>query len=177
MTIDARSCVLFLILCAAPIEAMAQNEATAHNAAQHSFTATAGLMDFDLSGTGQTWSGAIRATRALSDHVALEVGASFAKPEQDFGPSTFIAPEAHLQYHWRIGRVRPFAGGGIGFSHLRANLAINDTAFTWSGAGGARLDLSARVSLLAEMRVRGIEVDFAGSTAEWLGGVTWRLGS
>ncbi len=90
----------------------------AQNAAQHSFAVATGLMDFDLSGTGQAWSGAVR-----------------------------------------------------------ANLASNETDFTWSGAGGVRVDVSSRVSILGEMRVRGIEVDFTGSTAEWVGGVTWRLGT
>ena len=171
MTLNARSCVLFLLLCAAPLPVAAQGSA------QHSITAATGIMDFDLSGTGQAWSGAVRAARALTTHLALEVGASFAKPEQDFGPSTLIAPEAHLQYHWRAGRVRPYAGGGIGFAHVRANLASNDTDFTWSGAGGLRIDLTPRWSLIGEMRVRGIEVDFTGSTAEWLGGISWTVGS
>lgn len=171
MMTNARSFVLFLLLCAAPLEAMAQG------AAQHSITAATGVMDFDLSGTGQAWSGAARAARALTDHLAVEVGASFAQPTQDFGRSTFIAPEAHLQYHWRAGRVRPFAGGGIGFSHVRADLVRNETDFTWSAAGGARIDLSPRLSLVGEMRVRGIEVDFTGSTAEWVGGITWWLGN
>ena len=138
---------------------------------------TTGITDFDLSGTGTAWVGAVRATRALTGHVAVEIGASIARPEQDFGDSTLLAPDAHLQYHWRLGRVRPFAGGGIGFAHVRANLVSNDTDFTWSAAGGARIDVTRRVAILAEMRVRGFEVDFVGSSAEWLAGVTWRLGS
>ena len=145
-------------------------------AAQHGITGTAGVMDFDLSGTGQTFVAAVRATRAITDHVGVEVGASFAKPEQQFGPSTFLAPDLQLQYHWRVGRVRPYAGGGIGFAHVRANLADNETDFTWSGAGGVRIDLTDRAAVVGEMRVRGIEVDFTGTTAEWVGGVTWRLG-
>jgi opacity protein-like surface antigen len=106
----------------------------------------------------------------------VEIGASFAKPDQQFGPSTLIAPDVHLQYHWQIGRVRPYAGGGVGFAHVRANLAAHATDFTWSGAGGVRIDVTDRFAALGELRVRGIEVDFAGSTAEWLGGLTWRLG-
>jgi opacity protein-like surface antigen len=145
-------------------------------AAQHSLSVAAGIMDFDLSGTGQSFVAAVRATRALTDHVAVEVGGSFAKPDQQFGPSTVIAPDVHLQYHWRIGRVRPYAGGGVGFAHVRANLAESATDFTWSGAGGVRVDVTDRAAVMGEMRVRGIEVDFAGSIAEWVGGLTWRLG-
>lgn len=166
-------CILFVTLCgyALPTPVRAQN-----TAAQHAVSVTAGVMDFDLSGTGQTLVAAVRATRALTNHVAVEAGASFATPEQQFGPSTFLAPEVQLQYHWQLGRVRPYAGGGIGLAHERANLADNDTDFTWSGAGGLRVDLTDRAAIVGEMRVRGIEVDFTGSTAEWVGGLTWRLG-
>jgi hypothetical protein len=45
-----------------------------------------------------------------------------------------------------------------------------------SAAGGWRFDLTDRVALLGEMRVRTIGSNVSGSTAEWLGGVSWRLG-
>ena len=171
MTTRSGTWILSSIFCLVAAGAAAQD-----SAAQHSVTVAAGAIDFDLSGTGTTWVGAVRATRALGDRVAVEFGASVAKPDQDFGGSTLIAPEVHLQGHWRFGRVRPFAGGGLGFAHVRANLASNETDFTWSAAGGARVDLTPRVAMLAEMRVRGFEVDVTGSTAEWVGGITWRIG-
>ena len=59
---------------------------------------------------------------------------------------------------------------------MRANVAAHATDFTLSGAGGVRFDVTDRAAIMGEMRVRGIEIDFAGSTAEWVGGVTWRLG-
>ena len=166
----------FLVVSVFLLSLIATAASAQSTAAQHALAVTGGVMDFDLSGTGQTFVAAVRAARALTDHLAVEVGSSFARPEQQFGPSTIFAPEVQLQYLWRFGRVRPFAGGGIGFLHERANLAENETSFTWSGAGGLRIDLADRVALIGEMRVRGIEIDFTGSTAEWVGGLTWRLG-
>jgi hypothetical protein len=171
MQIGRRFYAAFLITFVVASAAHAQQPA-----ARHSLSVAVGIMDFDLSGTGQTFVAAVRATRALTDHVAVEIGGSFAKPDQQFGPSTLIAPDLHLQYYWQIGRVRPYASGGGGFAHVRATLAESATDFTWSGAGGVRIDVTDRAAITVEMRVRGIEVDFAGSTAEWVGGLAWRLG-
>ena len=52
---------------------------------------------------------------------------------------------------------------------------ISKNQFTLSAAGGARFDITDRWSMLGELRLRGID-DFAGSTAELLGGVSYRLG-
>jgi hypothetical protein len=43
-------------------------------------------------------------------------------------------------------------------------------------AGGTRFDITDGVALLGELRLHGIERDFAASTAEWMAGVSWRLG-
>jgi opacity protein-like surface antigen len=113
---------------------------------------------------------------ALTRSLAVEGNLLFAWPEQQFGPSSVTAVDAHLQYHWRVlGRVRPFAGGGIGFLTSQSDLR-NRTQFTLSAAGGARIDLTDRLSVLGEFRLRGVETDFVGSTAEVLGGLTYRLG-
>jgi hypothetical protein len=88
-----------------------------------------------------------------------------------------FSPEVHLQYHWRVGAFRPYAGGGGGFSWTDAGaFGTSDANLTLSAAGGTRFDLTDRVALLGELRLRGIKRDFAGSTAEWMGGVSWRLG-
>ena len=173
MTLNAHVFVLSLLLLA-PAQIFAQDSGTA---AQHSLTVAAGAMDYDLSGTGRSWAGNARGARALTDHLAAEVGVSFASTDFQAGPGTFAAADGHLQYHWRVGRVRPFAGGGIGVSDVNVRGALNPPRFTWSTAGGARIDLTPRLSLLGELRLRGIEVDFGGSTAEYLGGVSWRLGA
>ncbi len=95
---------------------------------------------------------------------------------QTFGPSRLFGPEAHLQYHWLVGRFRPYAGGGGGLSWTDAGVfGTSDAHLTLSVAGGTRFDVTDRIALLGELRLRGIKRDFAGSTAEWMGGL-WRLG-
>src|SRR5687767_14390902 len=64
-------------------------------------------IDYDLSGTGNAAGLAIRAKHDLSSNVRFELGGVFAKPEQQFGPSTLFLPEAQLQYRWHTGRVSP----------------------------------------------------------------------
>jgi hypothetical protein len=164
------SVLLAFFTLALPDRAHAQSPA-----AQHSLTAGVGVFNFDLSGTGNTTGSSGRATLALTRGLALEGNLLFAWPEQQFGPSQVTAGDAHLQYHWRVGRLRPFAGGGIGFLTSRSDL-VDRNYFTMSTAAGARFDVKDRISLLGEFRLRGVETDFVGSTAEFLGGLTYRLG-
>ena len=146
------------------------------SAARHNVTALAGPVNFDLSGTGITLGVAVRATRALTSHVALETGLLFARPKlQDGNRALLVAPEAHLQYHWRLGRIAPYAGGGIGFARQSRDFA-SVTELTLSAAGGARIDITETVAAIGEFRLRGFEREFAGSTAEWMGGLSFAIG-
>lgn len=145
-------------------------------APRHTLTAVAGPVNFDLSGTGTTFGVGIRATRALTSNLALEAGFLIARPKlQDGDNATLFAPEAQLQYHWRIGRFAPFAGGGIGFARQSRDF-ISVTDLTLSGTGGARVYLSDRVALIGEFRLRGFGRDFSGTTAEVLGGLSFGIG-
>ena len=152
---------------------------TAHaQAAQNTVVAGIGAVQFDLSGTGTAPGMTIRATRALSNHLAVEGSLPVAWPTQDFGRSKLFAPEAQLQYHWLAGPFRPYVGGGAGFAWTDAGpLGNSDVNLTLSMAGGTRVDITDRFAVLGELRLRGIERDFAGSTAEWMGGLSWRFGA
>ena len=145
-------------------------------AARNTITASVGALNFDLSGTGTTVGVAVRGTRALTPHLALETGILFARPDLQGGErATLFAPEAHLQYHWRFGRIAPYAGGGIGFGHQsRGGSSVTDLAL--STAGGARAYVTDRLAVLGEFRLRGLERDFAGSTAEVMGGLSLAIG-
>jgi len=58
---------------------------------------------------------------------------------------------------------------------LRASLFGNsDANLTLSVAGGMRFDVTERLAVLGELRLRGIERDFSGSTSDFLGGLSWR---
>jgi opacity protein-like surface antigen len=157
------------LIVAAPHPAQAQAPA-----AQHSLTAGLGVFNYDLSGTGNDAGVFGRGTMALTRGLAVEGNLLLGWPEQQFGASRITAADAHLQYHWRLGRVRPFAGGGLGFLLTRSDV-VSKNQFTLSAAAGARVDLSDRWSVLGEFRLRGVD-EFAGSTAELLGGLSYRLG-
>jgi hypothetical protein len=135
-----------------------------------------GVMDYDLSGTGTTTPLSIRATKALTRHLALEFGTLAATPRQQFGGSTFVAPEVGLSYSWRFGRVRPFVSGSAGVSLTRSDFRGNQWRSTAAAGGGARVRLSERLYAVGEMRLRGISQRWSARTAEWLGGMGWQLG-
>jgi opacity protein-like surface antigen len=134
-----------------------------------------GIMDYDLSGTGRTIPITIRATKALSDHVSFEAGATIANPDQQFGRSSFTAPEVRAVYSWRLGRVLPFIAGGGGFSATHSDFLGTRWRSTLLAGGGARVQLNDRIYAIGELRLRGITRKFAGSTGEFLGGLGWRF--
>ena len=145
-------------------------------AARSTISAATGSMNFDLSGTGNTWNVAVRGTKALTPHVALEVGGLFARPHLQSGIGTVILPEAQLQYHWRANKIAPYAGGGIGFIHQRQEflgITAATNNFALGAVGGARFYFNDRVPALGEYRIHTIERDFAGTTAEIMGGVSY----
>ena len=133
-----------------------------------------GFMDYDLSGTGSTVPIAIRGTKALTSNLSLEVGGTFASPEQQFGSSRFVAPEARLTYSWGTGRFRPFVSGGGGFAVVRSDVVDTRWRPSLTAGGGARVHLADRLYAVGEMRLRGLS-NFSATTAEWLGGVGWEL--
>jgi hypothetical protein len=145
-------------------------------AARHSIGVTTGLVNFDLSGTGNTWGVGFRGTRALSSHVAIEFSALMAWPDLQGGRAMLFVPETHLQYHWRIGNFTPYAGGGIGFAHQSREGSASVTNLALSTAGGVRAYVNDRFAVVGEFRLRGIERDFSGTTAQLMGGVSFDIG-
>lgn len=133
-------------------------------------------VDFDLSGTGNAPGLTVRTTRHLTDNVNLEIGGLFAKPDQQFGPSTLFAPEAHLQYHWTAGRFFPYAGGGLGAAMVKSDFHT-DWDPTWSGAAGTLVRVTDRFGINGEFRLRLHEWDAAGTTTEFSVGGAWRWGA
>jgi hypothetical protein len=164
------------------VSVLASSPALAQNPSWGDFALTAAVIDYDLSGTGRTAGFGARITRDLTDHLVLEGRGLFARPTQQSGPSTLFVPEAQLQYRWHLGRVTPFAGGGLGAAMVHSNFRSDystDWDLTMSVAGGTGVRLTEQLGLIGELRVRGIEWDFPGnfpaSTAEWSLGLAWRL--
>jgi opacity protein-like surface antigen len=133
-------------------------------------------IDYDLAGVGSAAGLTVRTTRNISSNVRLEVGALYAKPEQRFGTSTLFAPEAQLQYHWNLGRLAPYVGGGIGTSLVKSDFHSNWDP-TLSVAVGTDVRLTNRLAVTGEFRLRGHQWKAVGSTAEISTGLAWRLPS
>lgn len=139
-------------------------------------TVSAARIDYDLSGTGNAVGLAVRTTRELTPRVALEFGGIFAKPHQQFGPSTLFMPEAHLRYNWNVGRVAPYVGGGLGTALVKSSFHT-DWDPTYSVASGAGVRLTDRLGATGEFRLRVHEWRGTGTTSELSAGLTWRLPS
>ena len=163
------------LLGAALMFRVSQSASAQAGPAQSSVTGAVGAVNFDVDGVATTLGVTGRASVAATPRLAIEGNVSWARNDET-GTSDMWVAEAQLHYFWRAGnRVRPYAGGGAGI-FINHDEFLTDKSLTLSAAGGLRIDLSDRVSALGEFRIRGVEVDFAGSLAEFWGGLTIRLG-
>lgn len=161
--------------------------AHAQDATWGDLSVSAGRMDFDLAGTGNARGVAVRATRHLTPHLGVEVRGFYARycgdqylgkcvPNPLRDSTSIFMPEAQLQYRWSVGRVSPYVGGGIGLARVR-NAVLTDWDPTFSAAVGTAVYLTDRLGLTGELRLRGHEKNFAGTTSEVTAGVVFRLPS
>jgi hypothetical protein len=165
----------FGILMLSPSAASAQDLARPQRSSIDGVEVLVGLMDYDLSGTGQTVPIAVRGTKSLTNNLSFEFGSTYASPEQQFGGrSRFLSPEVRLTYSWGKGRFRPFVSGGGGFAVVQSDVVDTRWSESLTAGGGARVRLGEQVYAVGEMRLRGLS-KFTASTAEWLGGVGWEL--
>ena len=137
-----------------------------------------GVSQYDLSGTGTAGLFAVRVDWAvIRPFILTEIGASVARVTQSGDESWLMVPEAQIQGQLTRGNFRPYLGVGLGVSidARSENFGGVDTEPTLSAAAGFRLWFKRRVGARAELRVRGIGERFQGSTAEWSGGITWRM--
>jgi opacity protein-like surface antigen len=172
MTFGARvvSSFAFAIIVAGAAHAQAQQPAWGD------LTVSAARIDYDLSGTGSAAGVAVRTSRNLTSNVRLEFGGLFAKPDQQFGPSTLFMPEAQLQYRWDVGRFSPYAGGGIGTALVKSDFHT-DWDPTLVFGGGTTVRLTDRLGVVGDFRLRGHEWRFVGTTAEISAGLAWQMPS
>ena len=167
-----RSVILSLVfLLAGSVSAFAQDS-------RWDLGVSAARIDYDLSGTGSAAGVAVRAFRHITPHVGVEVRGLLARPELQSGPAALCAPDVQLQYRWQIGRLSPYVGGGVGFAAIKKQSPFRtDWDTTTSVGGGTTLRLTDRVALIGELRLRGFEWDYVGSTGEFSIGLTWGLPS
>ena len=136
----------------------------------------AGPINFDLSGTGTTFGTTLRVGQPIGANFSLEGSVLVARPQQQFGSSTLLIPEAHLQYHWTAGRFRPFAGAGVGAARVSSDVIRTDWDPTVSFAGGTQVRVNERFGVFGEFRLRGVEWDFVGTTTDVMAGLVWQVG-
>lgn len=138
---------------------------------------SAGVSQFDLSGTGTTSIVALRGEYPLIPALLIEGGVTIARPQQAFGDrGTLLMPELQLQLQLPR-RVAPFLGLGTGFAHDGAIARFGGDAnrITFSGAAGLRAAITHEVGIRTELRIREFGTGFNGTTADWTLGVAWRF--
>ena len=161
--------------------------ARAQDSSWGNLAVTMGRMDFDLNGTGNAYGVAVRAKHHLSPHLALEVGGFYSRycgdqylgecvPNPVLDRTSLFMPEAQLQYRWNLGRLSPYAGGGMGAARLSA-LGVSVWRPTFSATVGTAVYLTDQLGITGDFRVRGHGRHFSGSTSEITAGLAWRFPS
>jgi hypothetical protein len=164
-----------------PARGAAQRDGSDTAASRHAHTTTvsliAGATQFDLSGTGTTAIVGARGDVELNRWFLGELGFSAIRPTEQFrSRSTYVFPEVQLQAQLPLTIVRPYVGGGIGFTTAFARGAGSATTRTATLASGLRVLLPrTRTTARAELRVRGIGDKFTGATADWTFGLGRRF--
>jgi hypothetical protein len=75
----------------------------------------AGPVQFDMSGTGTTASGALRVDEEVASWLVLEQSLGVMHPEQQYvNQATYIVPELQMQVQETFTRVHPYLGLGVG---------------------------------------------------------------
>jgi hypothetical protein len=123
-----------------------------------------GPSPYDLSGTGTGGFGALRLDLPSGPHLIIEPGLAVFRYRSQTGDAiTYLLPEVSVQAQLRLGPVRPYLGGGIGFTEFLSGRGSND--FTMHGAAGLRLDVGGGWGVRLEARARSID-PFAGETVD-----------
>jgi hypothetical protein len=136
-----------------------------------------GAVNFDLSGTGTSPGFTVRVSHTLTSNILLEGSLLFVPLEQQFeDDATLLVPEVQLQYHWPLGRFTPFVGAGVGFARVNSEFRGAEWDPAVSFAGGTRMQINDYLGAFGEFRIRGVEWDFVGTTADIMGGLVIRLG-
>lgn len=136
-----------------------------------------GLFQFDLSGTGWAPMVAVRAATPISHVLLLEGAFTAARPGQQFATTTYLVPEAQIQLVLPFSGISPYMGlgGGAAFDLRDSDVGGLQADLTISGSLGIKAWLKDALGVQAEIRSRGVELDFTGSTTEYTLGLIWRI--
>lgn len=127
----------------------------------------AGVMDYDFRGEGTTPFGALRIRFPLGRHILVEPSVGYASYTADpdrvgEGTSldvTLVMAEFQFQAQYHLGRLRPYAGLGVGgVVDLRDKRITDDfLVSTLSASAGVAADLGRGFSAMGEVRARGLD--------------------
>lgn len=164
-----------IVLAALPSLASGQTVADARYTASFSY----GVFRYDLTRAGEARMIALRVERPLTRHVIAEGGIAYAHPLLQSGERThYWIPELQVQVQRPMGILAPYLGigGGAAWDTRDTQRSFQDTRPTWdptfSAAGGVRARFTDVVGARAELRVRAIGGEFAGSSTEWTVGLS-----
>jgi hypothetical protein len=136
-------------------------------------TFMAGPSSYDLGGTGTSAFGAVRFDVPVGLVFILEPGvANFRYPAQSSDHITYLFPEVSVQAQVPGGGVRPYLGGGIGFTEFLSGRGR--TLVTLHAAAGLRVAVANGWGLRGELRARSVD-PFVGSTFDFGFGVSKAL--
>jgi hypothetical protein len=138
---------------------------------------SAGVSEFDLSGTGDSFTASGRVDFPVRPSIRLEGGIGAIFPAQQFGDTTTVLlPEAQIQLELDR-RIAPYVGVGAGLAADFRDEVDGGTRVdpTFNAAVGVRFQLVDALGLRAEGRLRYHGTGFNGSTFDVTGGISWRL--
>jgi hypothetical protein len=156
-----RLAAAIVVLASAP-DLPAQEEFPSRN-----LTFVAGPAEYDLSGTGWSWSVAARLDLPLGRLLLLEPGIGFFTYNSQFDSRTsYLFPEVSLQLQYPGSSVRPYVGVGAGGAFVLEGGPGSSTEPTVHAALGLRLGVNERWGLRTEARFRNITFDANASIFE-----------
>jgi hypothetical protein len=132
-----------------------------------------GPSSYDLSGTGTAAFGAVRFDVPVGRVFILEPGvAIFRYTAQSTDAITYLFPEVSFQAQVPGGGVRPYLGGGIGFTEFLSGRGGTD--LTLHTAAGVRVAVANGWGIRGEARLRSVD-PFHGNTFDFGLGVSKTL--
>jgi hypothetical protein len=154
----------------------------AQGAPDRTMSVSAGAMAFDASGTGNAPTFALRVDRTLAGRWLVgEAGLGYAPINEQFrtSPTRLGIAEFQVQFQAPLPLVQPYAGVGIGaVAYLTNAGGRGRAAGAVSAAAGLRADLTRRVGLRAEGRLRYWDYNspgFVNGSGEVTGGLSYRF--
>jgi hypothetical protein len=135
---------------------------------------SAGRTEYDLSGVGWATVAAARVDLRLLGPLVIEPGLElFRYGTQGATKVTYLMSELSLQVQASLGPVHPYFGTGVGWAPVISGPRGIDGP-TLHAAAGSRVDVTTRVSVRGELRIRAID-PWGAAMADITAGIGMKL--